>query len=165
MHSVQVLLLIWLCVFAGADLQVGHVLWPHGQCPAQRRQTDAVCQPADALCRSILLHLHQPAALPLKLRLHGSPSPSQSSPSPIHKMNRCPVIAYHDGHSSPHSHSRTLSDAPRGSFATLGWLSFIGAYCHQPYCEDEHNLRLLSLWCSIFIFTFMKVKWILLRVY
>ncbi|XP_034402663.1 5'-nucleotidase, cytosolic II, like 1 isoform X2 [Cyclopterus lumpus] len=50
---------------AGADLQNGHVLRPDGQPPAQRRQTDAVCQPADALRGSLLLHLHQPAALPL----------------------------------------------------------------------------------------------------
>lgn len=65
-HSVQVFSLMWLLfVLAGADLQNGHVLWPDGEPPAQRLQTDAVRQPADALCRSLLVHLPQLAALPL----------------------------------------------------------------------------------------------------
>lgn len=72
---------MWLLfVFAGADLQDGYVLWPDGQPPAQRLQADVVCKPADALCRPILVLLHQPAALPLQLPIHGSPSPGQCSP-------------------------------------------------------------------------------------
>lgn len=79
--QVSVLLMRLLFVCAAPDPQNGHVLRPDGQPPAQRLQTDAVCQPAGALCRSILVHLHQPAVLPHQLPLHGSPSPGQSSPS------------------------------------------------------------------------------------
>ena len=80
--SVQVFVLM-LLVFSGADSQDGHVLQSDGQPPAQRLQTDAVCQPAAALRRSLLRHLPQPAALPLQLPLHGLPSPGQSSHTPI----------------------------------------------------------------------------------
>lgn len=65
------------CWCAGADPQDGHVLRSDGQPPAQRRQADAVRQPAGALRRPLLLHLPQPAALPLQLSLHGSSSPGQ----------------------------------------------------------------------------------------
>lgn len=90
LHSVQALFLmqLFVCVCTGADLQNGHVLWPDGQPPAQRLQTDAVRQPADALCRSLFLHLHQPAALPLQLSLHGSSSPGQSSPPSFKHLHR-----------------------------------------------------------------------------
>ncbi|XP_033952006.1 5'-nucleotidase, cytosolic II, like 1 isoform X2 [Pseudochaenichthys georgianus] len=66
---------LMLLVFSGADSQDGHVLRSDGQPPAQRLQTDAVCQPDAALRRSLLCHLPQPAALPLQLPLHGPPSP------------------------------------------------------------------------------------------
>lgn len=112
LHSVQfyfyfLLMRLLLFMFAARYPQNGHVLWPDGQPSAQRLQTDTVCQPADALCRSIFLHLPQSVALPFQLPFHGSPSPGQSSPSPIHTP--APFIS----HSS--SHSSTLSDAPRSS--------------------------------------------------
>lgn len=70
--------LMWLLSrCAGADPQDGHVLRSDGQPPAQRRQADAVRQPAGALRRPVLLHLPQPAALPLQLSLHGSSGPGQ----------------------------------------------------------------------------------------
>lgn len=73
-------------ILAVADLQDGHVIWPDGQPPAQRLQTDAVRQPAHALCRSVLFLLSESDALPRQLPLHGSSSPGQ--PSSLVKHHR-----------------------------------------------------------------------------
>ena len=55
------------------------MLRPDGESDAQRFQTDSVCQPADALLRPVLIHLPQPAALPLQLPVHGPAGPGQCS--------------------------------------------------------------------------------------
>lgn len=78
----------WLSASAGADPPDGHVLRTDGQPHAQRLPTDALCQSAHALRRSILIHMHQPAALPHELPLHGPPSPGQGGlPQPKHNTN------------------------------------------------------------------------------
>lgn len=69
---------------AGADPQDGRVLRSDGQPPAQRRQADAVRQPAGALRRHVLVLLPQPAALPLQLPVPGSSCPGQ----PLVRLSR-----------------------------------------------------------------------------
>ena len=64
---------------AGGDPQDGLVLQADGKPTAQRLQTDSVCQPADAVRRPVLLQLHEPAALPLQLPVHGPARPGQFS--------------------------------------------------------------------------------------
>ncbi|XP_029693331.1 5'-nucleotidase, cytosolic II, like 1 isoform X1 [Takifugu rubripes] len=66
---------VFLSWCAGADPQDGHVLRSDGQPPAQRRQADAVRQPAGAVRRHVLVLLPQPAALPLQLPVPGSSCP------------------------------------------------------------------------------------------
>lgn len=92
---------------ADADLQDGHVLRANGQPPAQRGQTDAVCEPTDALRRLILIHLSQPAALPLQLPLHGSPSPGQSV-TLMHRKTIFFIAAFY----LHHHHHRDLFQMP-----------------------------------------------------
>lgn len=70
-------MMLGCCPGAGADPQDGHVLRSDGQPPAQRRQADAVRQPAGALRRHVLLLLPQPAALPLQLPVPGPSCPGQ----------------------------------------------------------------------------------------
>lgn len=98
--------LMWVLLSscAGADPQDGHVLRSDGQPPAQRRQADAVRQPTGALRRHVLVHLPQPAALPLQLPLPGSSCAGQ----PLNSVTHAKAMGW------GLTLSPSLSDAPRG---------------------------------------------------
>lgn len=96
-----------------ADPQDGHVLRSDGQPPAQRRQADAVRQPAGALRRPVLVQLPQPAALPLQLSLPGSSGPGQPP------FRHAEVSVATD---AALTHLLLLSAAPRGRVSDLHWL-------------------------------------------
>lgn len=93
---------------AGADPQDGHVLRSDGQPPAQRRQADAVRQPAGALRRHVLVLLPQPAALPLQLPVPGSSRPGQ----PLVCLSR-----FHGNSPAPRSLARRLFQMPHEAAA------------------------------------------------
>ena len=111
--------------------------WPTGwTCPTGRwaascaggsRQTLFASQ-LIRLRRSLLLLLHEPAALPLKLPLPGSSRPGQSL---LRTVNKWTAHRGHGGRSS--CLTLTVSDAPRGSESKLGRLRFIG-----PFCRHQH---------------------------
>lgn len=100
----------WVCLSscAGADPQDGHVLRSDGQPPAQRRQADAVRQPAGALRRHVLVLLPQPAALPLQLPVPGSSCPGQ----PLVCLSR-----FHGNSLAPLSLPRRLFQMPHEAAA------------------------------------------------
>lgn len=117
---------VFLSSCTGADPQDGHVLRSDGQPPAQRRQADAVRQPAGALCRHVLVLLPQPAALPLQLPVPGSSRPGQ------------PLICLTFPWQQPGASltpSPSLSDAPRGCDPNLSGL--IAAQRHQTLLSDR----------------------------
>lgn len=126
---------------AGADPQDGHVLRADGQPPAQWGQADAVRQPAGALRRPVLLHLPQPAALPLQLSLHGSSTPGQ----PLFSGAEVAVATL----SLPRSLFQMPHEVGASSQTSTGLSAQFNFTKH--YCEvDEKKNEVVAVNCSSF---------------